>query len=62
VAIGENANVRDLLAYLATQYPELGKEFQDAPPHIFCGEDQISPEDGLEDNQHLHLVWPIAGG
>lgn len=60
--LSDGSNAGDLLAYLIMQYPELGQEFQETPPHIFCGEDEISLEDELKDGQPIHLVWPLAGG
>ena len=60
--LSEGSIAGDLLIYLIHEFPELGKEFQETPPHIFSGEEEISLDDALEDSQRIHLVWPIAGG
>jgi molybdopterin converting factor small subunit len=56
------ARVDDLLAALREQFPALGSEFDQTPPHIFIGEAESSHESVLADGAHVHLVWPIAGG
>ena len=52
----------DLLAALREQYPTLGMEFDQTPPHIFIGEVEASRDTLLTDGARVHLVWPIAGG
>jgi molybdopterin converting factor small subunit len=56
------SRVDDLLAALREQYPGLGREFEQTPPHIFIGEVESSGASVLTDGAHVHLVWPIAGG
>lgn len=58
----ENANIAMLLALLQQQYPKLTAEFEESPPMIFVGEDEASADTILEDDNTVHLVWPIAGG
>src|SRR3972149_3862074 len=52
----------DLLVALREQYPSLGIEFDQTPPHIFIGEVEAPRDSLLTDGAHVHLVWPIAGG
>jgi len=52
----------DLLVALREQYPSLGMEFDQTPPHIFIGDAEASRDSLLTDGAHVHLVWPIAGG
>ena len=52
----------DLLAALREQYPTLGMEFDQTPPHIFIGDVEAPHDSLLTDGARVHLVWPIAGG
>jgi hypothetical protein len=52
----------DLLAALREQYPSLGIEFDQTPPHIFIGDVEAPRDSLLTDGVQVHLVWPIAGG
>ena len=52
----------DLLAALREQYPTLGMEFDQTPPHIFIGDVEAPRDTLLMDGARVHLVWPIAGG
>lgn len=52
----------DLLVALRGQYPSLGIEFDQTPPHIFIGDVEMTPDSLLTDGARVHLVWPIAGG
>ena len=56
------ACVDDLLAALREQYPGLGLEFEQAPPHIFIGDEEAASGSLLSEDAHVHLVWPVAGG
>ncbi len=58
----ENMNIAMLLNLLQQKYPELTSEFAASPPMIFVGEEEVNPEIILEDNNKIHLVWPIVGG
>ncbi len=52
----------DLLAALREQYPSLGLEFDQTPPHIFIGDVEVTNDALMTDGARVHLVWPIAGG
>jgi len=52
----------DLLIALREQYPSLGMEFDQIPPHIFIGDVEAPRDSLLTDGARVHLVWPIAGG
>jgi len=52
----------DLLVALRDQYPTLGIEFDQTPPHIFIGDAEVNRDFLLTDGTRVHLVWPIAGG
>ena len=54
--------MKDLISELRERYPDLAKEMEEAPPVIFVGEKEARHETRLEDDDHVHLVWPIAGG
>jgi len=58
----KGACVKDLISELRERYPDLTKEMEEAPPVIFVGEEEAHHETRLEDDDHVHLVWPIAGG
>ena len=58
----KGACVKELMAELRERYPDLTKEMEEIPPVIFVGEEEASDETCLEDDDHVHLVWPIAGG
>lgn len=52
----------ELLAALRKQYPILGIEFDQTPPHVFIGDVEAPGDTLLTDGAQIHLVWPIAGG
>ncbi len=52
----------DLLIALRKQYPSLGLEFDQTPPHIFIGDVEVTGDALMTDGARVHLVWPIAGG
>ena len=56
------SSVDDLLVALREQYPSLGVEFDQTPPHIFIGDVEASRDSLLNEDARVHLVWPIAGG
>ncbi len=58
----KGACVKELMAELRKRYPDLTKEMEEIPPVIFVGEEEASDETCLEDDDHVYLVWPIAGG
>jgi molybdopterin converting factor small subunit len=62
IEVEENALVGDLMRLLTKTYPELGREFAEAAPMVFVGEEEAAAESLLEEGQLVHLVWPIAGG
>lgn len=57
-----DAQVSDLLAVLRGRYPALERELDDAPASIFVGEAEVDPQTILNPGDHVHLVWPVAGG
>jgi len=56
------SRVDDLLVALRQQYPSLGLEFDQTPPHIFIGDTEATRDSLLNEDERVHLVWPIAGG
>ena len=56
------SRMEDLLVALREQYPSLGIEFDQTPPHIFIGDVEAARDSQLTNDAHVHLVWPIAGG
>ncbi len=54
--------MKDLISELRERYPDLSIELEETPLVIFVGEEEASDETRLEDDDHVHLVWPIAGG
>lgn len=56
------SSVDDLMVVLREQYPSLGIEFDQTPPHIFIGDVEVTRDSLLTDGARVHLVWPIAGG
>ncbi|MBM3179852.1 MAG: MoaD/ThiS family protein [Chloroflexi bacterium] len=60
--INPASRVDDLLVALREQYPSLGIEFDQTPPHIFIGDAEASRDSLLNEDARVHLVWPIAGG
>jgi hypothetical protein len=60
--INPASRVDDLLVALREQYPSLGIEFDQTPPHIFIGDVEAPHDSLLTDGALVHLVWPIAGG
>jgi hypothetical protein len=60
--INPASRVDDLLVALREQYPSLGMEFDQTPPHIFIGDVEASRDSLLNEDARVHLVWPIAGG
>ncbi len=62
IELQEGARVSDLLALLRRRYPALEREFTEAPPHVFLGDQEGTAETLLEDGCAVHLVWPVAGG
>lgn len=62
VTLGPAPRADDLLAALREQYPALGSEFDQTPPHIFIGDAEAPHDSLLTDGARVHLVWPIAGG
>jgi len=62
IELQEGARLSDLLALLRQRYPALEREFAEAPPHVFLGEQEVAAETVLQDGCLLHLVWPVAGG
>ncbi|MDH5506540.1 MAG: hypothetical protein OEZ02_04905 [Anaerolineae bacterium] len=56
------AQVNDLIGLLRTQYPALAREMDEAAPVIFIGDVEAGPDAPLADNNHVHIVWPLAGG
>mgnify|MGYP001569284823 FL=1 len=56
------SSVDDLMVVLREQYPSLGVEFDQTPPHIFIGDVEAPRDTLLTDGAQVHLVWPIAGG
>lgn len=62
VELADGACVSELLDQLGRQYPDLVREFDEAPPLIFVGDDEGEADTILSEGAHVHLVWPIAGG
>lgn len=62
IEVEENALVGDLMGLLTKTYPELEREFAEASPMVFLGEEEAAVESLLKEGQLVHLVWPIAGG
>ncbi|MDO8754967.1 MAG: MoaD/ThiS family protein [Anaerolineales bacterium] len=60
--INPASRLDDLLVALREQYPSLGIEFDQTPPHIFIGDVEASRDSLLNEDARVHLVWPIAGG
>ena len=60
--INPASRLDDLLVALVEQYPSLGMEFDQTPPHIFVGDVEASRDSLLNEDVRVHLVWPIAGG
>jgi len=58
----KGACVKDLISELRERYPDLTIEMEETPPVIFVGEEEARHDTRLEDDDHVHLVWPIAGG
>ena len=56
------SSVDDLMVVLREQYPSLGIEFDQTPPHIFIGDVEVTRDSLLTDGARVHLVWHIAGG
>ncbi|MCK6568635.1 MAG: hypothetical protein DCC59_16575 [Chloroflexi bacterium] len=56
------SRVDDLLVALRERYPRLSLEFDQAPPHVFIGDEEAEADSILEDGARVHLVWPVAGG
>lgn len=54
--------MKDLISELRERYPDLSIEMEEIPPVIFVGEEEARDETRLEDDDHVYLVWPIAGG
>lgn len=52
----------DLLVALREQYPSLGIELDQSPPHIFIGDVEAQRDSLLTDGACVHLVFPFAGG
>lgn len=57
-----DARVSDLLAVLRNRYPALGRELAETRASIFVGEAEVGLEVVLNPGDHVHLVWPVAGG
>lgn len=62
MTINPASRADDLLVALREQYPSLGIEFDQTPPHIFIGEVEASRNSLLTNGARVYLVWPIAGG
>ena len=60
--LDDHARIEDLLAHLRRSFPALAEELDAIPPHIFRGEEEADMQTPLSDGDHIHLVWPIAGG
>jgi molybdopterin converting factor small subunit len=62
VEIEPGESVNSLLTQLCEEYPDLTKEFSDAPPSIFVNEEPAQDDSVLTDGAHIHLVWAVSGG
>jgi molybdopterin converting factor small subunit len=58
----KGACVKELISELRECYPDLAKEMEEISLVIFVGEEEARHDTRLEDDDHVHLVWPIAGG
>ncbi|MBX7233252.1 MAG: MoaD/ThiS family protein [Caldilineales bacterium] len=60
--LAPGATLADLLDQLCRAFPGLTQELQDAPPHLFVGEDEAAPATPLADGNRVSLLWAVAGG
>ena len=60
--LDEGARVSDLLDLLTCRYASLKREFEEAHPHVFLGEEEVEVNAPLVEGCWVHLVWPLAGG
>jgi molybdopterin converting factor small subunit len=60
--LAPSATLADLLDELCRAFPGLAQELQDAPPHLFVGEEEADPAAPLADGSHVSLLWAVAGG
>lgn len=60
--LDDHASVADLMDHLTKAFPDLAREFEQAAPLVFLGDEEAAAEAQLKDGQQVHLVWPLAGG
>lgn len=62
IEIQDSSSVGDLLALLCEHYPALIQELEEAAPMIFIADEEADNQAILKNDDHLHLVWALAGG
>ncbi|MBW8012375.1 MAG: MoaD/ThiS family protein [Chloroflexi bacterium] len=62
IELDSNTLVGDLIGLLTQRYSSLGQEFNEAPPVIFLGDEEVDRETFLTEDCQIHFVWPLAGG
>jgi molybdopterin converting factor small subunit len=60
--VEEGVVLADLIAMLRQQWPALAHDMDEAAPVMFVDNAQADPETGLESGNHVHMIWPVAGG
>jgi molybdopterin converting factor small subunit len=54
--------LQDLMISLFSRFPSLEQEMVEATPAIFVGDSEAEPDSPLDSGDHVHFLWPIAGG